>query len=143
MSPGIDFEVIWEDDFEDLIQLTVHAENRGFGGTTHVYSSRRDIRELADRLKNFPESNNLETHFDAKDPHLGSLHLSFFCRDYAHHVSVLVEITRNSQASKKPSDQAQFVVDLEGAAALDAFRDSLYSISDKMQSHAQITGTAL
>jgi hypothetical protein len=131
MSPSLSFEVTWKDDSEDLIQLTVRAENRGFGGTTNVYSSRRNIRELADQLKNFPAPNNLEINFDAKDPHLGSLHLRFFCRDLAHHVSVLVAITRDSQTPKKPPDHAQFVVDLEDAAALDNFRESLYSISDK------------
>jgi hypothetical protein len=92
MRPTVDLEVTWEDDQIDLIRISVSAAAHGFGGATQVYSSRRQILELANQLKNFPGPNNLEVTFEAADPHLGTLNLRFFCRDLARHPSVLVEI---------------------------------------------------
>lgn len=128
---------------EDLVQLTVRASNEAFSGVAQVYSTRRDLHSLADQLKGYPSSKPRDIEFRAEDPHLGSLCLRFFYRDSAHHVSLLVEMKRASQNPNRPSDRAAFVIDLEGAVAIDRFRNSLVQIGNKQLVHAQIAGVAL
>jgi hypothetical protein len=93
---GINFEVIWVDEVEDLLQIVFWCSNGYFSGQAEIYVTHRALSKMAETLQGFPLRPD-----DLRDFELGTFHpdhagggarMHFYCGDSAGHAVVEVKL---------------------------------------------------
>lgn len=96
MENGINLEVIWFDEVEDLLEVVFSCSNGYFSGQAEVYVSCNGLSKLANALRGFPTRPD-----DSRDFELGTFNhnhgdggarMHFFCEDAAGHAVVEVKL---------------------------------------------------
>ena len=96
MENGINLEVIWFDEVEDLLEVAFQCSNGFFSGQAEIYASREVLSKLAKTLSGFPSRPD-----DSRDFELGTFNpkhadggarLHFYCSDAAGHAVVEIKL---------------------------------------------------
>jgi hypothetical protein len=93
---GIELEVIWFDEVEDLLEVVFRCSNGYFSGQAEIYVNCDVLSKLAKALTGFPsrpdDSRDFELGTFNPDHADGGARIHFFCEDAAGHAVVEVEL---------------------------------------------------
>ena len=93
---GIELEVIWFDEVEDLLEVVFRCSNGYFSGQAEIYVSCDVLSKRAKALTGFPsrpdDSRDFELGTFNPDHADGGARMHFFCEDAAGHAVVEVEL---------------------------------------------------
>jgi hypothetical protein len=128
MEIGLQLEVIYQDN--DLVEVRVSAWNSLFGGSSDVYLNKGELRELAGKLRGFPNSPSAG----------GRVLINFHCTDGSGHAHVEAKIESNDAAGSRQS--AILFLPIE-ASAVDSFVDALSGLEESVNAAAFLTSTII
>jgi hypothetical protein len=138
--PHLSIEVVWED--SDLEKLLISASNGRYSGIAQVYFGRGDIKDLADRIRGFPQAVSQEVIFSggAEDSD-GFARLVFSCVDGVGHTIVKVSLAEVFQEYARPTMRGRVELELLfEPLALDEFARDLQQMARRKVTRALLRG---
>jgi hypothetical protein len=122
---GLKIGFLWSD--YDVVEVSIHASNGAFCGTTKAYVSHGALAETASILEGFPRqiSDARELVLGTLDPKFagGGISMKFSCRDSAGHATVEMRIVSDASGQpwwNAPAQSVHMFANVE-AAAIDDF----------------------
>jgi hypothetical protein len=138
---GINLEVIWFDEVEDLLEVLFSCSNGYFSGQAEIYVTRDALSKLANALNGFPSYPN-----DSRDFELGTfspehadggVRMHFHVLDSVGHAAVDVKLRGDACKALGEIESVALRIPLE-AAAVDTFIRQLRTIGKTIGASASL-----
>jgi hypothetical protein len=141
---GINLEVIWFDEVEDLLEVVFRCSNGFFSGQAGIYASRNVLSKLAKSLSGFPSRPD-----DSRDFELGKFNpkhadggarMHFYCSDAAGHAVVEIKLRGGASNGLGEVESVALRIPIQ-AAAVDNFIQQLIVLGKTMGASAFLPQT--
>jgi len=138
---GINLEVIWFDEVEDLLEVLFSCSNGHFSGQAEIYVTRDALSKLANALNGFPSYPN-----DSRDFELGTfspehadggVRMHFHGLDSVGHAAVDVKLRGDACKALGEIESVALRIPIE-AAAVDTFIRQLRTIGKTIGASASL-----
>ena len=139
MESGINLEVIWFDEVEDLLEVVFRCTNGHFSGQAELYVTCDVLSKLAKTLSGFPsrpdDSRNFELGtFNPKHAD-GGAQMHFYCSDAAGHAVVEVKLRGDRCNGVGEVESVALRIPIQ-AAAVDNFIQQLKALGKTLGASA-------
>ena len=122
MEGGIEFEVVWSDQYVSQLQFT--CSNGRFSGSASIYVNHDDLRKMAEVLRGFPshaaDIRNVELGTFNPDHADGGIRRHFYCWDSVGHAAVDIQLRGDACIALGEPESVALRIPVE-AAAVDSF----------------------
>jgi hypothetical protein len=138
---GINLEVIWFDEVEDLLEVVFRCTNGYFSGRAEIYVSQDVLSKLANTLSGFPSRPD-----DFRDFELGTFNpkyadggarMHFYCSDAAGHAVVEVKLRGDACNGMGEVESVALRIPIQ-AAAVDNFIQQLKALGKTLGASASL-----
>ena len=145
MENGINLEVVWFDEIEDLVEVVFRCSNGYFSGQAEIYVSCDGLSKLADAISGFPshpgDSRDFELGTFNPDYADGGARLHFFCKDSAGHAVVEVKLRGDGCKGLGEAESVSLLIPIQ-AAGVDEFIKQLRRIGKTLGASAHFPQAA-
>ncbi len=141
MENGINLEVIWFDEVEDLLEVVFRCTNGYFSGQADIYVPQDVLSKLAKSLSGFPSCPD-----DFRDFELGTFNpkhadggarMHFYCSDAAGHAVVEGKLRGNASNGMGEVESVALRIPIQ-AAAVDNFIQQLKALGKTLGASASL-----
>lgn len=145
METGINLEVIWFDEVEDLLGVVFSCWNGYFSGQAEIYTSRDVLSQFASALRGFPsrpdDSRNFELGTFNPAYAAGGARMYFLCEDAAGHAVVEVQLRAGACKGMGEMQSVALRIPIQ-AAGIDEFVKQLRGLGKEIGASAYLPQAA-
>jgi hypothetical protein len=141
-TSSLEFTVIWND--SSLQEVVVSASSELFSGKVHLYAAPGELKNIAERLRGFPKSQDDKREFTLGQNHLpgyGRANLTLYCKDATGHVTIEVALHSHPIHPNEGAESAMIHIPAV-IGDIDRFAAELRSIDNQVGASALLRSAA-
>lgn len=142
VPPYLQFSIVWND--EDLQEIVISASSGLFSGQVNLYAGWNELKDIAERLRGFPSSQDDKREFTLGQGDLsgyGTASFALYCINSRGHVAVEVAFHTNPASASDGKESAVVIVPAV-VGDIDRLAADLRSINNQVGARAVLRSAA-